>query len=202
MGSSTNKSALQRFSWYIMQKKFKEAKQILINQLKAEHSAYEIAFFYGRLYDQWALSLKEDKRSTLQRKAKRNFQKAAKDPKLAVAALRGLALVNLHQGRLKQALRLYAKAFQKIKNAQTYNDMGNIFRKLGNPNKAINYYQKAKEIAQGEEKIGPIYNLVLVFRELGDSVQSSENRKELEKMSKSSKAAKLMLDRLVKIEEK
>jgi tetratricopeptide (TPR) repeat protein len=179
-----------------MKERFREAKRILDRKIKFQLSNSKINILYGRLYDQWSLKLKGKKKKEMQKKAENYFKKACKDPRTKISGLRGLALVAMHQNKLKKACSLYQKVFKQIKNAQTCNDMGNIYRKLGKIDKAIDCYKQSLSLAKNEEMIAPLYNLILTLREKKDFISSKKYEKELKKISKDFKTAKLMFKRL------
>jgi tetratricopeptide (TPR) repeat protein len=95
----------------------------------------------GWIFDQRALKSKLRKR--LQRRAKFYFRQALRYKQNKREALRGLATVLMHEGHYKRALALYQKAHSIKRDADTFNDLGNIFRKMGRVEQALQYYKKS-----------------------------------------------------------
>ncbi len=110
----------------------------------------EIFKMLGIIYDQKALKSKLKKK--FQEKAKFYFQKALKYKKVKRDALRGLGTVFMHQGNYKKALYYYLKAHRMKRDADTYNDLGNLYRKMKQFKKAENFYKKGLKIAKRKEK--------------------------------------------------
>lgn len=100
----------------------------------------------GWIFDQRALESKFRKR--LQQRAKFYFRQALRYKRDEREAMRGLATVSMHEGQYSRALALYQKAHNMRKDADTYNDFGNLYRKLGQIEKSRQCYQRARLLAR------------------------------------------------------
>lgn len=78
----------------------------------------------GWIFDQRALKSKP--RKQLQKKAKFYFRQALRHKASKREALRGLAMVFMHEGKYARALAYCEKAHRIEKSAETYNDFGNL----------------------------------------------------------------------------
>lgn len=155
----------------------------------------------GWLYDQLALK-SLGKRLSLQSKAIQFFKKAirSKDKEVKFQGLRGLATVFLHQNELRTALNFYKKAYALKNNFHIYNDLGNVYQKLGEYSKASNLYKKA--LVNIENKQGgamaaiPLFNLIKLNEKMNKISDNKKYLKLLKKISKNSQFARQLLKNL------
>jgi len=193
------KNFIQQFNLYLMKGEFRKAKLILEKNFKNLENPLEINLNFGALYDQWALKIKDEKRKKeYQRKAKLYFKKALQNKETRHRAIRGLAIVSMHQKKYKEALQLYRRAFRIKRDIHTYNDLGNIYRKLKKYKISIRYYKKAYLLSLKKNKefqIGPVFNLMMLNRELNNKREEKKYFKKLKELTKHSFAAKILLEK-------
>lgn len=113
---------------------------------KSDPAKGNILITLGWIFDQRALQSKSRKR--LQQRAKFYFRQTLRHKRNKREALRGLATVFMHEGQYSRALALYQKAHNMGKDADTYNDFGNLYRKLGHIEKSRQFYKKALRLAR------------------------------------------------------
>ena len=196
------KEPIKDFSVLLIEGKFREAERVLKKRLKAlREEQSRLYVLLGRLCDQLALGTKsKPRRVSLQKEAKGYFEKALSDRDIRWQAMRGLATLLMHQRKYTESLKLYRKTFQFKKSLQSYNDLGNIYQKLGKNKLAFKYYKKALSFKKERESLpAPLYNLVRLSRKMG--LKSAEGRylRELSSLSKKSLLAKKLLKRLEKL---
>lgn len=192
---------IQKFNLLLIQEKFREAKRLL-EEINKTRKDSEMNLYFGWLYDQWALTIKnKDKIREYQNKARNYFEKALKPKETKLRAIRALATLLMHQKNYKESLELYKKSLSlgKDKDFHIYNDLGNIYQKLKKNSLAFGYYQKALKMAKNdEEKIGPLYNLIQLSRKLNKDKQKAKYLKQFRRISKRSLIAKSLLKKLSK----
>jgi len=100
---------------------------------------------FGLTYDQYALLIPNNlKRKKYQKRAKLYFKLLLKQKPYLFEALKGLGLVELHQGNLNKALSFYKKAlYLNPKEYSIYIDIGNVYQALKKYKIALRWYKKA-----------------------------------------------------------
>ena len=122
---------------------------------------------FGLVYDQYALSIQVNfKRKKYQEKAKSYFNMLFKEKPYLFEALKGLGLVELHQGNLNKALYFYKKALSlNPKEYSIYIDIGNVYQALKKYKTALKWYKKA--LIKKELKPFVFTNLALLYLKQG-----------------------------------
>ena len=174
----------------------------ILNQFKQNAQIKENLYLsIGWLYDQ--LALKDSKKRYLfQAKAIQFFKKAikSKDKEVKFQGLRGLATVLLHQKKFKNALNFYNKAYLLKKNFHIYNDLGNIYQKMGQHPKALKFYKMAlnaiKNKKDKEILAIPLFNLIKLSEKMNKKSEAKNYTHLLKKISKNSSFAKELFEKI------
>jgi len=196
------KTVFEKYNNLLNKQKYQEAKILLKEYFKRlnkkDKRIFKIYLLLGWLYDQWSLSIKEESsRSQYQNKAKVYFKKSIKNEKNKREALRGIGTVLMHQEKISEALKYYRRAHNLKRDFSTYNDLGNIYRRLKRDKLAIFYYKKAFSLSKNKGKSAiPLFNLVVINKRLNNQKDVKKYLKILEKLARKSKFAGLMLDKL------
>jgi tetratricopeptide (TPR) repeat protein len=202
------KIVFEKYNNLLNEQKYKEASSLLKGYLeqfnKKDEGIFRIYLLLGWLYDQWALKIKEKLlRNQYQNEAKKYFRKSIKNGKFKQEAFRGIGTVLMHQEKISQALEYYKKAHSLKKDFSTYNDLGNIYRRLNKDKLAISFYKKAFFLNKNKEKSAiPLFNLIIVNRKLNNQKEGKKYLKILKKLAKKSKLAETTLSRLSNLESK
>ena len=122
---------------------------------------------FGLVYDQYALSIQDNfKRKKYQEKAKSYFNMLFKEKPYLFEALKGLGLVELHQGNLNKALYFYKKALSlNPKEYSIYIDIGNVYQAFKKYKIALKWHKKA--LIKKELKPFVFTNLALLYLKQG-----------------------------------
>lgn len=191
----------KRISELLNKKEYKKAEILLSSHLKSskedKKEIFEIYVLLGWLYDQWALVSNDSLKGKYQRQAKKYFKSSVKNKDTKQESIRGLATVLMHQDKLLDSLKYYKKAHNLRKNFNTYNDLGNIYRKLRKNKLSVSFYEKAlSKTGNKEESSISLYNLVMINRDLNNQKKEKEYFNILNNLAKNSSFARIMLDRL------
>ena len=191
----------KKISKLLNKQEYKKAEILLKSYLEnSEENKEEIFKTYvllGWLYDQWALISNNSLKNRYQKQAKKYFKISIKNKDTKQESIRGFATVLMHQNKLADSLEYYKKAHGIKKNFNTYNDLGNIYRKLKKNKLSSSFYKKALSKADSKEEYSiSLYNLVMINKDLNNPKRKEKYLNILKKIAKTSEFAKVMLGRL------